>query len=115
KTELLEPDVHARSLATAAVLIGFYHMEHVVSPQKVIAILNKVGVSFVLVGAYGLVGWTKKPRATVDVDVVVAAKHHKKAMNALLAAFPHLEEDDHPVVTRLRDRESKDVVIDVRK
>jgi hypothetical protein len=33
----------------------------------------------------------------------------------LLAAFPHLEADDHEVVTRLRDRETKEVAIDVMK
>jgi hypothetical protein len=90
-------------------------MEHAVSPYEVIAALNEAGVSFVLVGAYGLGGWIGKPRATEDVDVIVAAKHLKKAIKVLLAAFPHLEVDDLPVVTRLRDRASKAVAIDVMK
>jgi hypothetical protein len=115
KTDLQELDIHARSLAKAAVLTGFHHMAHAVSPNEVIALLNDAGISFVLVGAYGLVGWTKKPRATEDVDVIVAAKHQRKAVRALLAAFAHLEEYDLPVVTRLRDRESKTVAIDVMK
>jgi len=108
-------DVHARSLSKATVLSGFHHMEHAVSPYEVIAALNEAGVSFVLVGAYGLGGWIGKPRATEDVDVIVAAKHLKKAIKVLLAAFPHLEVDDLPVVTRLRDRASKAVAIDVMK
>ena len=56
-----------------------------------------------------------KPRASQNVDVVVALRQHKKALKLLLAAFPHLEPDDNPVVTRLRDPETGDVAIDVMK
>jgi len=59
-----------------------------IAPLDVITILNKQKISFILVGAYGLVGWTKAPRATEDVDLVIAARHHKKANKALLAASP---------------------------
>jgi hypothetical protein len=107
-------DVHAHSLAKAAQLTGF-QMEKAISPGEVVTILNKAGISFVLVGAYGLVGWMKEPRATEDVDVVVAAKHHKKAVSLLVEAFPQLEADDREVVTRLRHRETKEVAIDVMK
>jgi hypothetical protein len=86
-----------------------------ISPLEVIAVLNRNRISFVLVGAYGLAGWTKKPRATEDVDVLVAARQHPKAVRELLSAFPHLEADEQEVVTRLRDRETKDVAIDVMK
>src|SRR6516162_2653344 len=108
------PDTHDRSLAKATTLSGFQVMD-AIAPLDVITVLNGAGISFVLVGAYGLAGWTKKPRATEDVDVVVAARHHKKALKALLAAFPHLEVDDHEVVTRLRDRETRDVAVDIMK
>jgi hypothetical protein len=101
-------------LAKATALSGFQVMD-AIAPLDVITVLNGAGINFVLVGAYGLAGWTKKPRATEDVDVVVAARHHKKALKALLAAFPHLEADDHEVVTRLRDRETRDVAVDVMK
>jgi hypothetical protein len=57
----------------------------------------------------------QKPRATQDVDVLVAARGHKKAVRTLLAAFPHLEADDHPAVTRLRDRDTKALAVDVIK
>ncbi len=86
-----------------------------IAPLDVITILNKQKISFILVGAYGLVGWTKAPRATEDVDLVIAARHHKKANKALLAAFPHLEPDDQEVVTRLRDRKTQEVAIDLMK
>ena len=86
-----------------------------ISPLEVIAALNEAGVRFLLVGAYGLVGWTKSSRATEDVDVIVPAKQHKKAVRTLLVAFPHLDLDDNPAVARLRDRETKEAIIDVIK
>jgi hypothetical protein len=67
------------------------------------------------VGAYGLAGWRKEPRATEDVDVVVAARQVQKAVKVLCAAFPQLEPVDLPVVVRLRYRETEDVAIDVMK
>jgi hypothetical protein len=111
---MIVQDVHARSLAKATLLSSF-QMVHAIPPAEVIAVLKAASVSFVLVGAYGLGGWIKKPRATEDVDVIVAARHHKKAIKALLGAFAHLEADDHEVVTRLRDRETREVAIDVMK
>jgi hypothetical protein len=107
-------DVHAHSVAKATLLSSF-QVAQAIPPSGVIAVLQNSGISFVLVGAYGLAGWIQKPRATEDVDVLVAAKHHKKAVKALLAAFPHLEAEDHEVVTRLRDRQTRDVAIDVMR
>jgi len=103
-----------RSLTKSAVLSGFQLMNPI-APSDVIAVLNGERISFVLVGAYGLAGWTKVARATEDVDIIVAARHQKKAVRLLLAAFPQLEADDQEVVTRLRDRETHDVAIDVMK
>jgi hypothetical protein len=107
-------DVHARSLNTATAIYGYF-VERFITPREVIQVLNEAHVPFVLVGAYGLSGWTQKPRATEDVEVLVAARSHKKAIRALLAAFPQLEEYDLPVVTRLRDRDTKQVAIEVMK
>src|SRR5579872_2329067 len=106
--------IHGQSLATATVLTSYQVMKPI-APLDVIRVLNREGISFVLVGAYGLAGWTKTPRATQDVDVIVAGRQHKKAVRALLAAFPHLDADDQEVVTRLRDRESGAVTIDVMR
>jgi hypothetical protein len=108
------PTIHGKSLVTATALTEFQVMKPI-TPLEVIAVLNRERISFVLVGAYGLSGWTKSPRATQDVDVIVAAKHHKKAVKALLATFPQLEADDQEVVTRLRDREDQAVAVDVMK
>jgi len=107
-------DSHSRGLIKASVLTSFQVMD-AIAPIDVIKILNRENVSFILVGAYGLAGWTKKPRATEDVDVLIALRQQKKAIRALLASFPHLEADDQEVVTRLRDRESREVAIDLIK
>jgi hypothetical protein len=90
-------------------------MASVIPLADVVRVLNTSKVSFVVVGAYGLSMWMRKPRATEDVDVVVTAKHLKKAVKVLLEAFPQLEPMDLPVVIRLRDRETKDVAVDVMK
>lgn len=89
-------------------------MGKVISPQEVIRVLNRGKISFVLVGAYGLAGWMK-PRATEDVDVVIALRQVKKAVGLLLAQFPHLEAQDAKVVVRLKDKETKEVAIDVMR
>lgn len=85
------------------------------SPLEVVRLLNAEKISFVLVGAHGLAGWMKKPRATQDVDVVIANRHVRKATRALLTAYPQLEAHEEEVVVRLRDRTSGDVVIDLIK
>ncbi|HTK74993.1 MAG TPA: hypothetical protein VL371_07010 [Gemmataceae bacterium] len=107
-------DVHGVSLFKSSKLSGLY-VPHFIQPEEVIRVLNAAKISFTLVGAHGLGGWTQKPRATEDVDVVVVQRHVKKSVSALTAAFPNLEEDDKPVVVRLRDRESGAVAIDVMK
>lgn len=64
-------DIHRRSLATSTALMGYY-AEKAILPDAVIALLNGVGVYFMLVGVHGLGGWTKKPRVMDDVDI-----HHR--------------------------------------
>ena len=66
-------------------------MPRVIPLPDVLRVLNRGKISYVLVGAHGLASWRGKPRATEDVDVIVAAKHVKKATQLLLDAFPQLE------------------------
>jgi hypothetical protein len=106
--------IHAQSLATSSALSELY-VPHLITPLEVIRILNAAKVRFMLLGAHGLSGWMGKPRATEDVDVLVGVRGHKKAVRSLLAAFPHLQMEDYDVVTRLRDPETRSVVIDVMK
>jgi hypothetical protein len=107
-------DPHGLSLFKSSKLSGLY-VPRFIRPEDVIRVLNAAKVSFTLVGAHGLGGWTGKPRATEDVDVVVGPRHVKKAVTALTKAFPNLVVDDHPAVVRLRDRETGAVSIDVMK
>lgn len=107
-------DPHAVALSKASYLSGFQGMD-ALQPKDVAKVLNDSRIKFVLVGAYGLSGWMQQARATEDVDVVVGAKQQKMAVGVLSAAFPHLVPEDHEVVVRLRDPETKEVAIDIIK
>jgi hypothetical protein len=107
-------DIHAQSLATSSALSEYY-VPNLITPLEVIRVLNAAKVHFMLLGVHGLSGWTREPRATNDVDVLVASRGHKKAVRALLAMFPQLQAEDHQVVTRLRDPETGIVLIDIMK
>jgi hypothetical protein len=91
------------------------YVKNIVTPFEVIAALNREKISFVLVGAHGVGAWLEQPRATQDVDVVVAERQIKKATRVLLGEFAHLEARDEEVVVRLQDRESQKVLIDLLK
>jgi len=82
--------LQSRCLRDSTTLSKWY-VTNMIEPAQVIRVLNASGVSFVLAGLHGLSAWMREPRATKDVDVIVAAKHVKKAVRALLGAFPQLE------------------------
>ena len=107
-------DSYRDSIATSTALSALY-VTGMVTPFEVISVLNAEGIDFMLIGAHAIVDWMPEARATKDVDVLVATRHHKKATCALLAAFPQLEADDMPVVTRLRDVQTRKILIDVVK
>jgi hypothetical protein len=107
-------DVHSFSLREATEITRWF-VPDLITPHAVIRVLNAANVRFMLLGAYAIGGWTREPRATKDVDVLVATRGHRKAVRALLAAFPHLQAEDNVVVTRLRNPETGVVVIDVMK
>jgi hypothetical protein len=86
-----------------------------VRPEDVIAALHRAGVNCVLMGTHGLGGWRSEPRATQDVDVLVTKRDIRKALRALRQAYPDLEVNDTPVVTRFTDPATRKVVIDVMK
>lgn len=109
-------DVHARSLATSAELTRYY-MPETILPLAVVKVLQKSKIPFILAGAHGIFGWmgVNEARPTKDVDVIVAARYHRKAVRALTEAFPSLEPVELEVVTRLKRRNSDDILIDVMK
>ncbi len=107
-------EIHGDSLATSTA-ISRYYLEHFISPQDVIAILNNAGVNFMLVGAHGVFEWTQTPRGTWDVDVLVGARGFTKAVNALQVAYPDLELEVEEAITRFRTPGDRKGVIDVWK
>ena len=109
-------NIHAITLADSATLSRHY-MPRSILPTDVIAVLNRAKISFVLVGAHGAFGWMKveEARITKDVDVLVAARHQKKALKALQKEFQDLEAIDLPAVTRLKDPKTGQVVVDLMK
>jgi hypothetical protein len=109
-----ETAVHVRNLVTSTAISRHYVMNFI-PPEDVIDVLNAAGIRFLLAGAHAIGGWTNEPRLTQDVDVLVATRHVRQAIRALRAAYPHLQVNDTPVVTRFIDPESNKVVIDVMK
>jgi len=107
-------DLHQRYFRTS-IALSRMQVKNVISPLDIIKLLNANRISFVLVGAHGLAGWLKKPRATQDVDLVIAEKHLKKTTQILTAAYPQLEPVDLDVVIRLKDRDTDEVLIDLMK
>lgn len=49
-------------------------------------------IPFVLTGAHGIGGWTGRPRATKDVDILVkGGRNHERAVKVIKALYPQLE------------------------
>jgi hypothetical protein len=111
---------HLRALATSAALAGYYRDMYrqaatMVSPRKVIRLLNEAEVRFVLIGTHGLGGYRSQARATQDVDVLIARRGHAKAIRVLRSAFPKLVMQDSPIVTRFKDPATGEPRIDLMK
>jgi hypothetical protein len=107
-------DVHVREIGMTSALTGQQVM-HPIPVEAIVRLLNSEKIRFVLAGAHGTAGWRNQARATEDVDLVVMAKHVKKATRLLVAAYPDLDPEDHEVVVRLRHRATMKVAIDLMK
>jgi hypothetical protein len=70
--------------------LSAYFYPNYISPLAVVAALDGAGVRAVLIGSHGLGGWRQRPRAEREASFLVAARNHRKAARALLAAFPRL-------------------------
>jgi hypothetical protein len=102
--ELLKPQEFFSSFQTdclnRTVSLSGYMAEVQMTPQDLLPVLQRAKVDYVLLGLYGIVGWTKEPRATEDVDVLVSKRHQKLARKALAEAFPDLIAKETPVMVR---------------
>jgi hypothetical protein len=60
--------------------------------DTILQTLQAKKIPFVLTGAHGISGWTGRPRATKDVDILVkAGRNYARAVNALRSLYPSLE------------------------
>jgi len=111
---------HLEALATSTRLTRWFRKGREpevlkVTPDNVIAALNRVGIRPVLLGTYGIGGYRSEARATEDVDVLVGKREVRKAIRVLEEAFPYLEVQDTEVVTRFRNAATQKVALDVMK
>jgi hypothetical protein len=82
--------------------------------NKIIRTLTAKRIRFVLTGAHAIGGWTGRPRATKDVDILVKqGRTHARAVKALQELYPHLEVRDFAGVSAFFIPGEKTSVIDV--
>jgi hypothetical protein len=80
-------------------------VEDAVSPHELALILAQHGIEYVLIGGHVLGYFSGIPRATVDVDVIVAAHHASRAVQAIQKKFPHFESADLAENVRFSSRQ----------
>ncbi len=82
--------------------------------NEIIRTLTTKRVPFVLTGAHGISGWMGRPRGTQDVDILVkGGRNFGRAVRAIRALYPQLEERAFPGITAFFVQGEKDSVIDV--
>jgi len=111
---------HLEALHTSSKLTRWFRKDRElevinVTPENVIAALNRAGIRPVLLGTYGIGGYRSEARATEDVDVLVNKRDVRKAVRVLEQEFPDLEIEDNPVVARFRNAVTQKIVLDVLK
>jgi hypothetical protein len=75
-----------------------------IKPQDVIDVLKAAGIKkWVLMGLHGYVGYLPQPRATQDVDVLIAHRDCKRAVKAVREAWPNLVVEELEPVVRFKD------------
>lgn len=86
----------------------------IVELDQVIAALTAKKIPFVLTGAHGISGWTGRPRATHDIDILVkGGKNYARAVLAVRALYPQLEARRFAGVTGFFPPGEKQSVVDV--
>jgi hypothetical protein len=82
--------------------------------NQLLRMLRQKKVPFVLTGAHALGGWTGRPRATHDIDILVSAgRTHTRAVKSIQTLYPELEPHSFPGGIAFFISGEKDPVIDV--
>jgi hypothetical protein len=104
-----KPVGHRSGIMTSTSIIRSYRRDHRrgsqhVEPQAVIDVLQLAHIRrWVLIGLYGYVGYLANPRATQDVDILVAEDEIEQVVEAICNRWPALIVDRREVVVRFRD------------
>jgi hypothetical protein len=92
------PIGHAEAVRESAYLTRQWHQlrgkssDMPVDVREIIQTLTAKKIPFVLTGAQAIGGWTGRPPATKDVDILVkGGRNQTRAVNALKGLYPHLE------------------------
>jgi hypothetical protein len=105
--------IHGRSLLTSTAITSWY-IPRLIAPLDAIRVLNRFKISFMLIGSHARGGWMDEPRASSDVDFLIARRHHRKAVLALSHAYSGLKIVEDTRVTRLHDpTASKQPLVDL--
>ncbi len=114
------PLSHAAAIREVAYLSEEYRhrfraqAKTMVKLDEVLRALVKKKIPFVLTGAYGISGWTGRPRSTHDVDILVrSGRNHARAVKALTELYPGLEVRRFPALTAFFVPGETESVIDV--
>lgn len=108
------PSGHAYAIRVSTRLTSDFRSHHRkgamdITPQDVIDALVAGGVkNWVLMGLHGYVGYMPEPRATQDVDVMVAYGERQRAKKAIAERWPDLVVRELSQVTRFLDPNDRD-------
>src|SRR5712692_6122442 len=82
--------------------------------NEIVRTLNQKKIPFVLTGAHAIGGWTGRPRATHDIDILVkGGRNYARAVSAMKAMYPQLEVREIHGVTAFFIPGERHSVIDV--
>lgn len=86
----------------------------IIELDAILAALTAKKIPFVLTGAHGISGWTGRPRATHDVDILVkSGRNHARAVKVIRDLYPQLEERRFTGLTAFFPPGEKDSVIEI--
>ncbi len=101
-------------LATQYRKMGSTMAKVIVDLDRILEGLTAKQIPFVLTGAHGISGWTGRPRATRDIDILVkSGRNYSRVINVIRALYPELEEHRFASLTGFFPPGERESVIDV--